>query len=411
MGIFSRKPKKQPEEERSAGLGLSFNFLSSFSNQAAMKLSAVYCAVNQISDSIALLPINVVRIDGDRKRVVKHNLTRLLNYKPNKKYTHFNFMKYMIESVLLRGAGYAYIVRDDKLNTVEIQLLDSDYVTPMPQADGSVKYLIAGFDTAVDSDDILDFHMHVDEMYHGISVLKYARNVLEGSADADAHSNKFFKSGANLSGVIKAASVVSNEQKQQIRESWRSAFVNNQDGVGVAILPQGLEFQPISVNPEDAQLLESRQFNILEIARFFKIPPSKLYVLENESYNSLEMAQLLYLMDTIQPYTQMIEEELMKLLKPSERERMCFEFDFDALLETDKKSLASYYREMLVNGICTPNEIRAKLNMEAMPAELGGDDFYMQMSYTTLKNIKDGLLVNQKQSQAQEVDNKVKSGE
>ena len=408
MSIFSRRQKKQPVEERSEKLGgLLFNSTSSFSTTKSMRLSAVYCATNQISNSVASLPIQIVQYDNDERKPIEHPLWQLLNLCPDAKYNHFNVFKMAIESVILKGNAYFYIERDNKLNVKALHYINQDYVTPMLQRDGTVKYIVNGFSEAVDAVNMLHLWMHVDDTFRGISLLKYAVKALEGSADAENTANNFYKGGAGLNGILKASATLTNEQKKQIRESWSQAF--SSEGNGVAVLPQGLDYQSVSVNPEDAQLLESRNFNITEIARFFNISPIKLYQLEEVSYSSMESTQLYYLQDTIQPYVQMIEEEMnRKLFKPSEVGRIGVHFDFTQAMSTNKQAEAEYYRTLLTNGILTINEIRGQMGYSKIEGDAGNAHF-VQISYGTAEDIAAGKYVSQNtQEQKQQVDNKVK---
>ena len=417
MGIFSflRRKKDEPvQEERNVVLqGLGFATSTSYSNERALKLSAVYAAVNQISNSIAILPINVFEKVDNNKKQIKHQLAELLNGRPDGKNTHFNFVKQIIESVILRGNGYALIVRDERLNVKQLIYLDTADVQPVPQKDGSIKYLVNGLTQAVDAVDMLDFHMHVDEMYRGISVLRYAWECLKTASEAEKQAGNFFAGGNNLSGVIKVNAPLTTEQKKELVENWKGTFNNSSNGyIPVAVLPQHVDFQPISVSPEDAQLLDSRQFSIYEIARFFLIPPSKLFVFDKVSYNSLEFSQLTYLQDTLLPYVEMIEDEIdTKCFRPSEQGKRMIDFDFTALMNADKKTEAEYYRTLVTNGVCTINEARSKLGFSPIEAEYA-DQNWIQISYATADAIAEGKYIKgQDQGQSQAVDNKVKQNE
>lgn len=399
-----------PKEERSWALGLGYNSISTYQTTQSMRLSAVYAATNMISNSCALLPIKIVRYNGDRKEEIKHSLYDMLNLHPDGKHNHFNWMKLLIESVILRGNGYAYIVRDDKLNVVSLELLNPDYVQPMPQTDGTVKYLVAGMDKAVDAINMIHLFQHVDQEFNGISTIKFADMAIRASYDAEEHSDNFFKSGAGLMGVLKAQSPLTADQKKQIADSWEKS-INHTRGGGVAILPQGLDFQSISVSPEDSQLLETRQYNVVEIARFFNISPVKLFDLSHVSYSTLEQTSLSYLQDTILPFTQLMEDEFnKKLFKPSQVGNIGVDFDFSVLIQTDKKSEAEYYRTLITNGVISINEARNKLGLTPVEGS-EYDAHFLQLSYGTVKNINEGLYIKNNPQDATgeiKVDNQAK---
>ena len=417
MGIFDRFRKKpQPEvinnkEERSLAVALGFNGTTSFVTTQSMRLSAVYAATNMISNSCALLPMKIVTTEGGRKREIEHPLSKVLNLRPSTKYNHFNFIKLLIEAAILKGNGYAFIERDENLNVKQLHLLDPDFVTPAIQADGTVKYLVSGMSQAIDAINMIHIYMHLDNTYRGISTIKYADMTLHGAHAAETHSENFFKSGAGLMGVLKSSAPMTNEQKRQAAESWRMSITNTQGG-GVAILPQGLDFQAIAISPEDSQLLETRKYNVVEIARFFNISPVKLFDYSNVSYSTLEQTNLSYLQDTILPFTQLMEDEFnLKLFKPSEVGRIMVDFDYSVLVQTDKNTEAEYYTKLLTNGVLTINDVRSKLGFEPS-AEVGSDKHWIQISYATVENVASGAYIKQTdQTQGQKVDNKVKLDE
>lgn len=401
MGIFSRKDKNKPVvEERQHGLGLLFNNSSNYSATAAMKLSAVYCATNQISNALAMLPVNIVKYDYDEKQPISHPLWSVLNVYPEKLYNHYNSFKMAVESVIIQGNGYYYIVRDDKLDVLELRYINADFVQPMPMPDGSIRYIVQGFPAAVDSSDMIHLFMHCDEMHNGISLLKYAAKVLGAATNAEDTADKFYKGGAGLNGIIKAQATLTKEQKAQIRESWQEAF--SAHGNGVAVLPQGLDYQSISVSPEDAQLLESRKFSIEEIARFFNISPIKLQVLNEVSYNSMESAELNFLYDTVAPYVQIFMEEFnRKLFKPSEVGKIGVMFDYTSAMQTNRKDLADYYRTLITNGIMSVDEVRGQMGLPKLGTD-ASQAHYIQLSYQTIDNIASGKYLKDQGSAEQD---------
>lgn len=413
--FFRKKP--QPEavniskEERNLAVALGYNSINGFASTQSMRLSAVYAATNMISNSCALLPMKVITTEGGRKREIEHPLNKVLNLKPNTKYNHFNFMKLLIESVILKGNGYAYIVRDENLNVKSLELIDADFVTPLVQPDGSVKYIVNGMSQAVDAVNMIHLYQHCDNQMRGISTIKYADMALHGAHAAERHSENFFNSGAGLMGVLKASAPLTNDQKKQVAESWRMSITQTMGG-GVAILPQGLDFQSISISPEDSQLLETRKYNVVEIARFFNISPVKLFDLSNVSYSTLEQTSLSYLQDTILPFTQLMEDEFnLKLFKPSEVGKIMVDFDYSVLVQTDKTTEAEYYTKLLTNGVLSINDVRSRLGFEPSEED-GSDKHWMQISYATIENIANGAYIKQTdQTQGQKVDNKVKQEE
>jgi len=410
--IFSGKPAEtpKPQEERSIyqDYGLGYNTSSSYSNSRAMKISTAFACTNILSNSVALLPIKVTKFVDGKRVSVKHPLEKILNLTPNQKYNKFNFFKLLIESVILNGNGYAYIERDERLNVKALHLIDPAYVTPMPQEDGTVKYIVAGMDTAVDAMNMIHLFQHCDEMYNGISVIKYASMSLQSAWDKEVHSDAFYAGGAGLMGVIKASAPLTAAQKKEIAESWERSMAKTANG-GVAILPQGLDFQAISVSPEDAQLLESMQYDVISICRFFNVSPLKVFDYSHMSYSSLEQVSLSFLQESVLPYTQLIEDEFnKKIFRPSEVGNLAIDFDYASIMTADKKTEAEYYRTLITNGLATVNECRERLGLPNLDGD-AYNDTYMQLSYGSVKNISDGLYIKQNPQTAEgetKVDNK-----
>lgn len=399
MGLFSNIFTKQPAspapqnieqntEQRSFfSDALSFNTLSSYTTSTSMRLSAVYSAVNAISNAVATLPLNIYQIDSNGYKLQNnnHQYNYLLNVQPSNNLSKFNFFKLIISSVMLKGNGYAHIKRNASGIITEIKYIQPETVTiNYNQINDKITYYVTGYKQPIESKDMLHFWMFSNDTINGLSVINYAVNTLKLATDSETHSANFFKSGAASNGILKANSSLTDPQKQQIRTAWQNAFSDG-SGNGVAIVPMGMDYQPISINSKDAQLLESRQFSVVEIARFFNISPVKLFDLTHASYSSLEQTQLSFLQDTINPYLIMIEQEInRKLFNTTEQKINTINFDVTAMLSTDKQATAEYYKTMLVNGIMTINEVRKALNLNDVE---NGNDLYMQLNMSTVKNL------------------------
>lgn len=397
MGILDRflksKPKTQPEPEERAytpfGLNsLIYNSTSGYVESKAMLLSAVYRCVDVISDSVAQLPLEPFKIDSDgyKKKYTEHPTYYLLNREPNERMSRFTFMKTLITSVLLRGNGYALIERDIKGDAIALKLIPADLVT-ITELNGKIMYTIVGYKQLIEAVNMIHILNFSYDGITGISTLSHAKNTLGLSTDSEAHAAGFFKGGANLAGIIKVTdSKLTPKQKQDIKESWQTAFspITGTPN-GVAVLEANLEFQPVTVNPSDAQLLETREFNVIDICRFFGVSPVKAFDLSKSSYSTVEATQLAFLTDTLSPLLEKIELEFQrKLYKPSEKKSIDVRFDTSVLLRADKASLAEYYNKLFQIGSITPNEIRKALDLE--PIE-NGDKSFIQVNMSTLDKI------------------------
>lgn len=376
--------KKQQPEERGIFDSLMYNSNGSYTTNKAMLLSTVYRCVDVISDSVAQLPLEPYFIDssGYKEKHVTHPTYYLLNREPNKVMSRFTFIKTLIISVLLKGNGYAYIERDNKGNAIALHYLDPDFVTIIDKP--TLKYSVTGIGNVEPCNIIHILNFSYDGM-RGISTLQHARQTLGLAADSEGHASGFFKGGANLAGILKVQSNLTAKQKTDLKTSWQTAF-NAQTGTpnGVAVLEGNMDFQPITVNPVDAQLLETREFNVIDICRFFGVSPVKAFDLSKSSYSTVEATQLAFLTDTLAPLLEKIELEFVrKLYKPSERQNVEVKFDTSALLRADKTSLAEYYNKLFQIGVVTINEVRKALDL---PAIDNGDKSFVQVNIMPLDN-------------------------
>lgn len=385
--------KKEITEERSSPFGdfLLYNGVSGYSTNKALLLSTVYRCTEVISDSIAQLPLELYRVDqnGYKMRYTSHSTYDLLSKYPNQNMTKFTFLKVMALSMLLTGNAYAYIERDEKGNAIALHYLPSEQVTIIKPRTikETICYSVTGMKNYVEACNMIHILNYTTDGLEGISTLNYAKRTLGLATDAENNAQGFFKGGANCAGILKCNSPLTTNQKEKLKLSWNSAF-NGTTGTpnGVAVLDADLDFKAVSVNPSDAQLLETRQFNVIDICRFFGVSPVKAFDLSKSSYNTIEQMQLAFLTDTLQPLLEKFEQEFKrKLYKPSERQYIDVRFSTAPLLRADKQSLANYYSTLFNIGAITPNEIRQELDL---PAIEGGDKNFVQVNMQTVKDFE-----------------------
>lgn len=341
---------------------------STLRNQySSMNISAVFRAVEIISDSVATLPIRVKAVN-EKDEIKSHPLNLVFADKYNVM-SKYNFIKLLIQSVILKGNGFAYIERGEDGSVLRLRYLESSDVQIFWDKNKEQLYYTCNVISRKRIEPINMIHL-VKNSYdgiNGVSVLSYAARSLKLANNTENSANSFFTNGCNLSGVLTVQGQVTDKQREQIRQSWNSAYSNG--GNGLAILQGNMEYKPIQLSAADSQLLESRLFNVQDIARFFGISPVLLGDLSHSSYATIEAAQQEFLLHTLNPYIVMIEEEFTrKLVKPSEN--LEINFDETALLKTDKKALADYYGSLLDKGVLSINEVRTELGY----AEIDGGD-------------------------------------
>ena len=405
MGLFDRFRKKSVEERSDSGyfggMALNYSSYNGYQQNKALLLSAVYRCVECISDTVAQLPLKLYSIDARGYKIEDTNneLYDILTKQPNEKMTAFAMIKAAVIATVLTGNGYILIRREGK-KVKDLVYIPSGLVNIIETPE-KVEYQITGFKQLVPASDMIHLKNKSLDGVRGVSTLQYARITLGIASASENTANNFFKSGGAISGILSTPNPLSSKQKEDARQSWAAAYGSNNDKNGIAVLDGNWSFQELSISPADAQLLESRKFNVIDIARFFGVPPTKLFDNVGVNYNSLEMSQLAFLTDCIQPLLVKIEQEFeCKLFNRGERGKYEVKFDTTMMLRTDKTSLANYYNTMFNMGVYSPNEIRKALDMTAIE---GGDQHVAQVNLTTLENIAK-LAQNP-------VDNKLKDNE
>lgn len=386
--MFEFLRKKQKKEQRDSTFDyLLYNSANAYNTNKAMLLSTVYRCVEVISDSVAQLPLEPYKMDskGYKIKFTSHPTYKLLNKEPNSKMSRFTFMKTLIVSTLLKGNGYAYIERDELGNAKALHFIPSEFVTILTPTTikDNIAYSVVGINKTVESCNMIHILNFSYDGITGVSTLAHAKNTLGLSVDSESHAAGFFKGGANLAGILKINSTLNTKQKEELKRSWQSAFSPSIGTPnGVAVLEGNMDFQPITVNPSDAQLLETREFNVIDICRFFGVSPVKAFDLSKSSYSTVEATELAFLTDTLAPLLEKIELEFeRKLYKPSERDSIDVRFDTSSLLRADKAALASYYNTLFNIGVISPNEIRRQLDL---PAIENGDETFVQVNIQPL---------------------------
>lgn len=385
--IEIRRATKQ-ETSRIPAWSYSGGHAPLLSRSKPMLLSTVYRCVDLISDSVAVLPLKTYRLDGEgfKSEFKEHPAYQLLDLEPNEDMTRFVFFKTLMSSVLLTGNGYAYIERDSRLNVIQLIYMPTSHVSIVwiTDADGIMRkrYQVTGFKELVEPRDMIHVLNFSYDGIIGVSTLTHARQTLNIATNSEEHAAGFFKSGG-VSGVLTVEGTrLDKTQKDQIYATWEERITNHPNGI--AVLEANMKYQPITINPKDAQLLESRQFNVVDICRFFSVSPVKAFDLSKSSYSTVEATQLQYLTDTALAVITKIEQEInRKVFLPSERGKVVAEFDTSAILRTDKGAQAAYWKDLSVIGAATPNEVRRENNL---PRIDNGDKAFVQVNVQTLDN-------------------------
>lgn len=397
MKIFGYEIRRAGKEElsRIPAWGYRGSWPALTSRSKPMLLSTVYRCVDLISDSVAVLPLKTYRVDTDgfKREAKEHPVYTLLDLEPNEDMTRYVFFKTLMASVLLTGNGYAYIERDAQLRVVQLIYIPSNQVTITWITDrkgiSRKRYQVTGFSSLVEPKDMIHVLNFSYDGIIGVSTLTHACQTLGIATSSEEHAEGFLRSGG-VSGVLTVEGArLSKEQKDQIYDTWDERVANHPNGI--AVLEGNMRYQPITINPKDSQLLESRMFNVVDICRFFSVSPVKAFDLSKSSYSTVEATQLQYLTDTALAVITKIEQEInRKVFLLSEMKTLKAEFDTSAILRTDKAAQAAYWKDLSVVGAATPNEVRRENNL---PRIENGDKAFVQVNVQTLDNaVKEVIL-------------------
>jgi HK97 family phage portal protein len=219
----------------------------------------------------------------------------------------------------------------------------------------------------------------------GYSPIAMAKNAVGLAIATEEYGAKFFANGAAPGGVLEHPGTIKDPQK--IKESWNAAYQGSGNSHRVAVLEEGMKYQPIGISPEQAQFLETRKFQINEIARIFRVPPHMLADLEKSSFSNIEQQSLEFVKYTLDPWVVRWEQSMCRaLLMESEKSKLFIKFNVDGLLRGDYVSRMSGYATARQNGWMSANDIRELENLDRIPVELGGDLYLINGAMTKLQD-------------------------
>lgn len=370
----------------SIGYALS-NFFSGLGNTNALSLAPFFAAVNIISNSCAIMDWFPCTQDGEALKQT-HYLHHLFD---KARVNRFLTVKNMIKDVLLTGNGYAYIIRDNETGKpITLRYLPAGSVNAFVNNFTDEIYYQSekvqkGYITEMD---MIHFKIHSRDGLIGQGIPQLAHLTVDLAGSTEKATSNYMASGGAVYGIITPNETrpdVPTTQKQldNIRQSWEEAKAKS--GTSTIILPTDVKFTQLSANSRDAALIETRLYNLQEIARWFSISPILLGDLSHSQYGNMEEAQQELVQHTLQPFVIMMEEELnKKLIMPSKICSERIDVNENAILATNKTTQAQWLTTLVEKGIITVNESRDELDY---PRVDGGDQLRVYYSDTQQNDI------------------------
>ncbi|RDY29754.1 phage portal protein [Romboutsia weinsteinii] len=398
MGLFNKfKNTPEPASNQDTGnvLDIQFNGFSKTNKDVAMKLSALYCGVNLISETIASLPIYKYKIAEDGSKVrCKEKINYLLNRSANGFISSFDMKDAIIKSAILEGNGFILIIRNSKFEIEKLVPLKKSEVQ-LRKVNGTDEYIYyiskEGYAGTYQYYEVLNLVTNSEDGINGKGILEFGRETLGLAGAQNSFMGATVTNGSFTKGLIHTPSNLSPEQREGLSQKIQSFFGGGNSG-RVLVLPEDLKYSNISLSPADVELLNHQEFNISEIARLLKISPHMIGSNEKSgNYGNLEQSNLQFLQYTLLPYLRRIEELFnIQLLTEEEKEDgdTFFEFNIDNLLRTNKKDEIEYYAKAIDCGVMTLNEVRTKLNMNKEE----GLDIFTLSKFNSI--VKEGQVVN-----------------
>lgn len=385
-GLFHIRDKPQ---NRTVGSGYAFYMGGSTSGKvvterSAMQMTAVYSCVRILAEAIAGLPLHLYRYrdDGGKEKAIDHPLYLLLHDEPNPEMSSFVFRETLMTHLLLWGNAYAQIIRNGKGEVVALYPLMPNKMSVDRDSDGHLYYtyqrsneeaLIAeGTKVVLSPKDVLHIPGLGFDGLVGYSPIAMAKNAIGLAIATEEYGSKFFANGATPSGILEYPGTVKDPEK--VRDSWTRGFSGSGNAHKVAVLEEGMKYTPISISPEQAQFLETRKFQINEIARIFRVPPHMVGDLDKSSFSNIEQQSLEFVKYTLDPWVVRWEQSIQRtLLQDEEKPRYFVKFNLEGLLRGDYQSRMNGYATARQNGWMSANDIRELENLDRIPPESGGD--------------------------------------
>ena len=405
MGILSGLFRTR-DGPKNATSGSAYSFFmgssaagKSVNERSAMQMTAVYACVRILSESIAGLPLHMYRYedDGSKTKAVEHPLYHLLHDEPNPEMTSFIFRETLMSHLLLWGNAYAQIIRNGKGDIIALYPLMPNRMKVERDTKGRLYYEYQTMKEDAPTMKGAVYQLDPSEVLHvpglgfdglvGYSPIAMAKNAIGLAIAAEEYGSKFYANGAAPSGVLEHPNVLKDPAK--VRDSWNAAFGGSSNSHRVAVLEEGMKYTPISISPNEAQFLETRKFQIDEIARIFRVPPHMVGDLEKSSFSNIEQQSLEFVKYTLNPWVCRWEQALQRaLLSDDEKGKYFFRFNVEGLLRGDYQSRMQGYATARQNGWMSANDIRELENIDRIPAELGGDLYLVNGNMLPLSQVE-----------------------
>jgi HK97 family phage portal protein len=344
--------------------------------ESSLKFSAVWLARRILSELPASLPIEVFEEKGYNRTSIDHPVKEVL-LKPNRIMNSFTWHELMND--WLQGWGNGVSVIDNRQTGQPTSLMPVHPSSVYPVIyNGDIFYIVNDTDMGVHGtffpEEVLHYKLFTTNGLWGRDPISMAKANIGLGLAAEKFGAKFFKKGGNLKSVIETTSHMDDAQFKEWKKRWDNFYSGEMGDHSTPILEYGMTYKPLGIAPEAAQFLQTRQFSIQDVARWFNLPPHMLGDLSRSTFSNMEQQDISFVKYTLRPILRRQENELEeKLLLPKERGTIRIRYNLDGLLRGDLATVTAHIKEMVISGVLSPDEGRGLLNRNPRP---GGDEFY-----------------------------------
>jgi HK97 family phage portal protein len=352
----------------------------------ALTNSVVWACVGYLSSTVAQLPWEVKQDLGEdgSKVMPRHPVANVLQWRPNPEWSPFQFRETLVGWALLRGNGYAEIVRDAAGRVAELWPIHPDKVeVKRDTATDALFYEVETADGKIDMDPMDIFHLRgFGDGPVGLNVAEYAAQSIGWAQAAELFGASFFGNGMNLGGFIEVKSGLSADGKSRLRSELDKLHRGPRNANKWGILDAEMTAKKLAATPDEAQFVATMQHQVETLCRWFRVPPHKVMHLLRGTFSNIEHQSIEVVVDSVTPWVARLEQEADYKLFGSNRQGLFSDIDLTGLLRGDASARGTYYQMMRNVGAINANEIRSREGMNPIGAD--GDKYVMQGQYTTL---------------------------
>lgn len=359
----------------------------------AMEISDVLTCVRVLAESIACLPLCIYKKEDEGGfKAYDHPLYEILRWQPNTNQTSYDLRLWLMTDALLRGNGFAQVVRNLRGEVIELYPLFANKIKYHHMPDGTLHYVYPDpededSEVMLAQQEVLHIRTFASGQLLSPSLVKLSEDLLSGAKSAEEYTREFFSNGSVVSGVIEYPDEMDDETFQRLKDDWSARYSGQGNRHKTPILEGGAKFNPMNLNHAESQMLESRKYTRSQIAGLFRVPAHLINDLEKATFSNIEHQDLGFVKHTLRPWLCNWEQKLrMTLLSDADKKSYYFKHDANDLLRGDMPSRYNAYSQAIQNGILSPNDVRRR---EDMPVYEGGDVYFVNGALMPVEGVGD----------------------